>query len=90
MIVVDKNLSEDDAWTLIEHYGRTYDDPDKDFNIDLFCDERYANAESLNLRDTDYYPHTVYSYNRPAPLRIGDRIRRFEPRFARNSAEACR
>jgi hypothetical protein len=82
MIVVDKSLSEDDAWALINYYREQYREPNKDFDIDFFCDERYANANSLELRDVDYYARTVYSYNEPYP--IG------EPRFSANSGEACK
>jgi len=82
MIVVDKNLSKDDAWTLINYYRERYRDPDKGFDIDFFCDERYANANSLKLRDVEYYARTVYSYNEPHPLG--------EPRFSANSGEACK
>jgi hypothetical protein len=63
-LVVDRSLSEDAARQLVNYYRSQYPAA-RIFNIDMFCDARYASRASVDtgsISDDVFYSHILYSY----------------------------
>ena len=64
LIIVDKNLPENQARILVDYYDRLYSDANT-LIIDFHCDDLYATEAAVTnpkLKDTEYYSHVLYSY----------------------------
>jgi hypothetical protein len=65
-LVVKPDLSESDAWAIINYYDRQYS-KDSILNIDMFCGTPYATHKSIDdpkISDQEYYRHVLYSFMR--------------------------
>lgn len=63
--VVDPHLSPSDAWVIFHYYEKRYPDARLALNVDLFCDDTYANHRFLSdssVSDRTYYSHVIYSF----------------------------
>lgn len=62
-LIVDRNLSRDDALKIVNHYKKQYSQYPV-INIDMFCDDLYANHASIvsEITDDEYYSHVLYDY----------------------------
>jgi len=72
-LVVERNLTKDDAWKIVSAYKNKYKTYEL-LTIDFFCDPQYATKQYLNsdISDKEYYTHVMYLYSYHPAEAIGE------------------